>query len=122
MKKKIKTLEDIWGKLKPGDIVLKQTSSGKGKYEKTELVIIIGIDVWDMAMAVYYTDYKSFNPFSDKEPKIEGFGEWMQYWNVLGHWKTMPTFKQLLKAKRKEKPFEIVETLKLKQNKDEKEI
>ena len=95
-------LGDIWGDLKAGDIVLKQEINSKGEYDKTQLVIIVGVDVWDMAMAVFYVNYKSFEPFSKEESKVEAFGEWMSYWNVLGHWKIMPTFKELLEAKRKE--------------------
>lgn len=106
----MKHLEDIWNDLKAGDVVLKQVISGKDIYDKSQLVVIVGLDVWDMAMAVYYTDYKDFNLFSDmeKQPKIHSFGEWMEYWNVLGHWSQMPTFKQLLSAKRKEKPVNEV--------------
>jgi hypothetical protein len=101
----MKNLLSIWKKLQPGDVVLKQVCKGEDVYDKTELVVIVAVDIWDMAVAVYYTNYKEFNLFSDmeKEPKINSFGEWQEYWNVLGHWKKMPTFKQLLKAKRSEK-------------------
>ena len=101
----MKNLEDIWSKLNAGDIVLKQTINVDNEYDKPELVIIVGIDIWDMASVVYYTKYKDFNSFLDieKEPKIYSFPEWSEYWNILGHWKTMPKFKQLLKAIRKSK-------------------
>lgn len=101
MKKDFISLDNIWGELKPGDIVLKQVAD-RDTISKPQLVIIAGIGVWDMAMAVYYTDYKTFQSFDmDNEPKIEGFGEWMQYWVVLGHWTTMPDFKTLLAAYKK---------------------
>jgi len=100
----MKTLENIWGDLKAGDIVLKQKVISEDMYDKTQLVVIVGLDVWDMAMVVYYTDYKDFNSIAEieKQPKVYSFAEWMEYRNVLGHWHKMPTFKQLLKAKRKE--------------------
>lgn len=103
IKKEI-TLIDIYKNLKAGDIVLKQVQYDKESYDKTELVIIVAVDIWDMAVAVYYVDYKDFNVYlTDRHPKVKAFGEWMSFWNVLGHWKKMPTFKQLLKAKRNEK-------------------
>lgn len=106
MKKKEKTLIDIFRNIKPGDSVLYQLHKGTNIYEKPELVTIVAIDVWDMAAAVYYTKYKDFAQFKDMENiKVYGFGEWMEFWNVLGHWRTVPKFKTLLKAYRKHKPY-----------------
>lgn len=110
---KNKTLSDIWADIKPGDCVLFQKILATGKYEKPELVTIVGIDVWDLAMAVYYTDFKDFNPIRHQTeddvisgpPKVHGFGEWMTGWKILGHWRTVPKFRRLLKAYRKHKPF-----------------
>ena len=104
----MKTLETIFNKIKPGDIILKQTVLSETNIEKPELVIIVGIDVWDMAYAVYYTDYKDFEFITSLQDKdnivqVYGFGEWMQAWNILGHWKTMPKFKNLLKAYRRKR-------------------
>ena len=101
----MKNLSSIWPNIKPGNIVLFQHSPKEGVFKKPELVIIVGIDVWDMAMAVYYTNYKDF---LDKDlkggvPEVYSFAEWGEEWNVLGHWKTMPKYKNLLKAYRKKK-------------------
>ena len=102
----MKTLETIFNKLKPGDIVLKQTMESETEFCKPQLVIIVGIDIWDMACAVYYTDWKYFEYplLSNKStPEVQGFGEWMEYWYILGHWKTMPKFVNLSKAYRRKK-------------------
>lgn len=100
----MKTLENIWTKIQAGDKVLMQKTVGKNDFTKPELIIIVSLDVWDMAMAVYYTKYKDFNNFNDRdnEPKIYSFGEWMEYWHILGHWKAMPNFNNLIKAYRKQ--------------------
>ena len=104
----MKTLGTIFNKLKPGDIVLKQLVTNEGKFRKPQLVIIVGVDVWDMAYVVYYTDYKDFEYIQSLQDvdgivTIESFGEWMEAWNILGHWKTMPKFKNLLKAYRRKR-------------------
>ena len=101
-----KTLIDIWPNIRPGDIVLFQKRSSATDVSKPRLVIIVGIDIWDMAVSVSYTDYKMF-PVSDMtvDVKIEYFGEWMEFWNVLGHWHTMPTFKELLNAYRNHEKY-----------------
>lgn len=107
----MRTLENIWSNLTFGDIVLYQDVDGY-LFSVPKLVCIVGINVWDMAVAVYYVDYKCFNqwlepqldePLSPKFKRIEinAFGEWSDYWHILGHWKTMPKFKNLLKAYRK---------------------
>jgi len=102
------SLIDIWKDLKAGDIVLKQTEFRKFQFDKAELVVIVGVDIWDMACAVYYVDYKDFEAWStNKDPRIQSFGEWSEFWNVLGHWRQMPTFQELLKAKRRENKFTI---------------
>ena len=104
----MKTLIDIWGKLQPGDKVLFQHCNDKGDYSNPQLAIIVGLDIWDQAVAVHFVDYKDFHVFYLKEwrePKVRDFGEWMEYWNVLGHWHMMPKFKNLLKAYRKAKPY-----------------
>lgn len=116
----MKTLENIWPKIKFGDIVLYQEIDDKGVYSKPKLVVIVAINVWDMAMAVYYIDYKMFAQYKwlsideyrdekDKgkpqpipELKIQGFGEWMEYWNILGHWRCFPNFRRLISAYRKQ--------------------
>ena len=104
----MRSLENIFTKIKPGDIVLKQTISSETQIEKPELVIIVGVDIWDMAYAVYYTNYKDFEFIyllqgKGNIPEVKGFGEWMEAWNILGHWKTMPKFKNLLKAYRRKR-------------------
>ena len=116
----MKTLIDIFNKIKFGDIVLFQKIDDKGVYQKPKLVVIVAIDVWDMAAAVYYIDYKMFAKYKwlpideyrneeDKgkpqpipELEIQGFGEWMEYWNILGHWQKMPNFRNLIGAYRKQ--------------------
>lgn len=97
----MKTLENIWTKIQAGDKVLMQVGDGNSNFTKPELVIIVGINIFDMAMAVHYTKYKNFNSFEKEDPKVYSFGEWMSYWHILGHWQTMPSFKNLLKAYRK---------------------
>lgn len=97
-------LEDIWFDLTAGDLVLKQRMDPNGNYDKTELVIIVGIDVYDMVLTVHYTNYKDFNSYNSTEQlKVHTFSEWSDYWEVLGHWHCFPTFKELINAKRKEK-------------------
>ncbi len=102
----MKTLQTIFNKLKPGDIVLKQLVTRELKFRKPQLVIIVGIDIWDMACVVHYTDYKDFEFIqelqnSDGAVVVESFGEWMEAWYILGHWKTMPKFTNLLKSYRR---------------------
>lgn len=106
-------LISIWGDLKAGDLVLFQHMSewtvekGYSKITKPTLAVIVGVDIWDMAVAVYYTQYKDFDAFKkdgikcDATPEIKSFGEWGEYWNVLGHWNTMPNLSELMKAYRK---------------------
>ena len=55
----MKSLIDIYSKLSFGDIVLYQEEDA-GVYSQPKLVCIIGIDVWDMACAVHFIDYKMF--------------------------------------------------------------
>ena len=98
----IRNLEDIWFDITAGDIVLKQRVDQQKNYDKTELVIIVGIDVYDMALTVHYTNYKTFCLNRTDEIKVRSYSEWDDEWSVLGHWKTMPTFRELLNAKRKE--------------------
>lgn len=102
----MKTLIDIFNKIKFGDIVLFQKIDEKGVYQKPKLVTIVGIDVWDMAAAVYYVDYNEFNKLrydtGTPEPEVKGFGEWMEYWNILGHWQKMPDFRDLIGAYREQ--------------------
>lgn len=99
----MKTLENIFGDLQPGDIVLKQYVDAEGKIEKPQLVIIIGIDMWDMASTVHFVNYKTWYGDLGRhgEPQLESFPEWMSSWRILGHWKTMPKFINLLKAYRR---------------------
>ncbi|MFZ5939037.1 MAG: hypothetical protein ACOYXB_00560 [Bacteroidota bacterium] len=113
---KMKTLENIYSDLQPGDIVLFQfmkdvtpLDPSSYEYAKPELAVIVGIDVVDMALSVLYVNYKSFNyavnKYSHKTIEIEDFAEWMDYWNILGHWRTTPPVKTLLRAYRKAKPY-----------------
>jgi hypothetical protein len=103
----MKTILEIWGDIKPGDLILKQTSEGLADFNNPELVIVVGVDVWDMSMVVYYTNYKSFEFSTHSKnnngnpPEVKAFSEWGQCWNILGHWKIMPNFKELLNARRK---------------------
>lgn len=109
----LKTLENIFGDIKAGDLVLYQRMDKWNsdlndftEVDKPQMAIIVGIDIWDMACAVYYTDYKTFDAFKHegKMPEIQGFGEWMKYWNILGHWSAMPTFTELKQSYRNAKP------------------
>ena len=101
---KQKTLIDIFRHIKAGDTVLFQKQTGRNTFEKPELVIIVAIDVWDMACAVYYTRFKDFGKIDGMvDIKVHSFGEWMEFWNVLGHWRSVPKFKNLLKAYRKKR-------------------
>lgn len=105
----MKTLETIFNQIKFGDIVLMQEKTDK-KYSKPTLVCIVGVDIWDMATAVHYVDYKCFRQwqlpdeeaksFTTKEMTVDSFGEWMSHWRILGHWNSMPDFKELLSSYR----------------------
>jgi hypothetical protein len=67
---------------------------------------VVSVDIWDMAVAVHYTDYRDFYAYNLKEsPKVKSFGEWVEYWNVLGHWKTMPNYRELRKAMKDQEPW-----------------
>lgn len=111
----MKTLIDIFKEINFGDIILFQRIDLQGKYSKPKLAVIVGEDVWDMAAAIHYVDYKSYKQYlrSDAEQyyssieeckvpeiRIESFGEWMEYLNILGHWHSFPDFKELLAAYR----------------------
>lgn len=106
----MKTLQDIYNKIKPGDIILMQETKD-GIPTKPVLIIVVGIDIWDMACAIYYTKYKDFDKitaksiqdYGDNAPDVYDFGEWMEYWIILGHWHSMPKFKKLLKSYRNKK-------------------
>lgn len=104
-----KTLIDIFGDVKAGDLVLYQRMDNWNndvndftEVDKPQMAIIVGIDVWDMACAVYYTDYKDFDAYKNDRnwPEVKGFGEWTEYWNILGHWSSMPTLSELKQAYR----------------------
>lgn len=103
----MKTLTDIAWKIKPGDVILQQHILDDGKVLNPELVIIVGIDIWDQAFVVYYTKYKEFDiAISNQEivsnkPKVYEFAEWAEGWKILGYWKSMPKFRNLLKAYKK---------------------
>ncbi len=103
----MKTLIDIATEIKPGDIVLQQRILSDDEKFKPELVIIVGIDIWDQAFVVYYTRYKEFDiavengEIVSENPKVYSFAEWGECWMILGHWRSMPKFKNLLKAYRK---------------------
>ena len=62
----MRTLENIWGDLKFGDIVLYQNVDCY-LYSVPELVCIVGVHGWDMACAVYYVDYKCFNQWLEPQ-------------------------------------------------------
>lgn len=105
----MKTITDIFNKIKFGDILLVQESVNE-KYKQPKLICVVAVDVWDMACTIFYVDYKSFEQYFmnnkklDKlEPEIIAFPEWGNSMNVLGHWKGMPDFKELLKTYRKQK-------------------
>ena len=46
-------------------------------------------------------DYKHFAQFGKNDIEMSFFPEWSDYINVLGHWKSIPSIKNLLKAYRK---------------------
>jgi hypothetical protein len=104
----MKTISDIFSNIKFGNVLLVQRSLGNS-YTKPELICVVGVDVWDMAMTIYYVNYKSFEQYCKNikktgvlEPEIFTFPEWMDHMNVLGHWKGMPSFNLLLKSYRKQ--------------------
>lgn len=70
---------------------------------KPTMAVIVGIDVWDMAVAVYYTEHTKFEAFDTGPLEVKSFGEWSDYWNVLGHWHTNPTLTELKAALRTKK-------------------
>lgn len=99
----IKNLCDIYSDLKAGDLVLYQLEDNTNNtISEPRMAIIVGVDVWDMALAVYYSDYKRFEcKNKGKWPEVQGFGEWMDFWRILGHWKSMPALSELKIAYRK---------------------
>lgn len=111
----MKTLEHVWGDLNFGDILLVQEEDHEGNISEPKLITVVGIDVFDMAVAIDYVDYKSFNQYNNilvhrkkttrkpKEMKTEIFAEWTEYMYILGYWKKMPNFRNLLKSYRKRK-------------------
>ena len=103
----MRTLTDIAGEIKPGNIILQQHILDNGEILNPELVVIVGIDIWDQAFVVYYTKYKEFDivvsnqEIVSNKPKVYEFVEWVEGWKILGHWRAMPKFRNLLKAYRK---------------------
>lgn len=110
----MKTLSDIWPNLQFGDILLVQRNCEKDFYYKPKLITVVGIDILDMAVGIDYINYKCFYQFNsindnDKQKpmnsEIKTFVEWTELLLILGHWKKMPKFKNLLKAYRKANTF-----------------
>ena len=101
----IRKLDDIYSSITAGDIILKQLikGDGDGTIEIPELVIAVGVSVWDMALVVYYTQYKAFNVYDlesngGHEPEVLNHAEWSDAWHILGHWKQMPSVDEMKEA------------------------
>lgn len=108
----VKTMSDVWSRLRPGDIILfqhmeKYETDGKShsKLSKPILGIIIGVDLWDMASVVYYVNTSQFLGYlkrnnSMSHPEVHYVEDWSDEMYVLGRWRFYPSLSELKRALR----------------------
>lgn len=106
MKKiKMRTLNTFTNnRFKVGDFILFQeyTSdhSSQTKVSKPIYAIYMGYDIWDMAALMKYVHVpKEYN--TAQSIQLFDHIEWNDYVDILGHWRSRPKWKSLIKAYRK---------------------
>ena len=117
--KEINTFIKNIDKLKFGNYILFQEYIHE-KISEPILAIYLGCFVADQTLGFDYVKWNNEN--RENIVKIECHIEWMDYIDILGHWKNKPNWKQIIKKYRKQKyPLNKLRKLKLNKMKKEKD-
>lgn len=107
------TTTDIFNDVKPGEIILYQTSSdwdkvnGYKTVSKFKIGTIVAIDVWNMAGVIGVVDLCRFDCSThskyQKSPEIDWLDDWSHEHIVIGRWSSVPSVTEVKTAIRKYK-------------------